>query len=253
MLRTRVIPCLLLSNGGLVKTVKFQDPKYVGDPINAVRIFNDKEVDEMVFLDIGATAAGSGPNFDLLADIASEAFMPFAYGGGVTTVEHIRRLFFLGVEKVVLNTAAVSNPTLIRDAVSLAGSSSVVVSMDVRRSFLGKYSVCTRSGRLDIKRDPIDYAREVEQLGAGEIFLTAIDRDGTQSGYDLALIERVAGAVSIPVVASGGAGILEHFKEAVTHGASAVAAGSFFVFHGRHRAVLITYPDYGALTDLFES
>jgi cyclase len=253
MLRTRVIPCLLLRNGGLVKTVRFRDAKYVGDPINAVRIFNDKEVDELVFLDIGATPSGTEPNFELLADITSEAFMPFGYGGGITTVDHVKRLYALGIEKVVINTAAVRTPALVEQAASLAGSSSVVVSIDVRRSLLGKYSVCVQSGQEDLKRDPVAYAREVEQLGAGEILLNAIDRDGTRAGYDLELIQRVAEAVSIPVVACGGAGSLQHFREAVQQGASAVAAGSFFVFHGKHRAVLITYPEYHALVQLFES
>jgi cyclase len=251
MLQTRVIPCLLLRNGGLVKTVKFRDAKYVGDPINAVRIFNDKEVDELMFLDISATASGTGPNFALLEDIASEAFMPFGYGGGITSIDQVKRLFALGVEKVVINTAAADNPQLVATAASLAGSSSVVVSIDVRRSFLGKYSVCIRNGRDDLGRDPVAYAREMESLGAGEILLTAIDRDGTQEGYNLDLIRRIAEAVSVPVVASGGAGSLQHFREAVQSGAGAVAAGSFFVFHGKHRAVLITYPEYNTLMELF--
>jgi cyclase len=252
ILRARVIPCLLLRNGGLVKTVKFGTPTYVGDPINAVRIFNEKEVDELAFLDIGATAAGSGPNFDLLADIASEAFMPFAYGGGITTAQQARQLFTLGVEKVVLNSALADNPTLVTDVAQLAGSSSVMVSVDVKRNLFGRYSVCTRSGQRDLRRDPADYAREVERLGAGEILLTAVDRDGTQSGYDLELIRRVTDAVSIPVVAAGGAGCLQHLRDAVDQGASSVAAGSMFVFHGKHRAVLITYPEHQTLVRLFE-
>jgi len=253
MLQTRVIPCLLLRNGGLVKTVKFTDPKYVGDPINAVRIFNDKEVDELVFLDIGATTSGKGPNFGLLADIASEAFMPFAYGGGITTADQVKQLFALGVEKVVLNTAVATNPGLVAAAASLAGSSSIVVSVDVRRGVLGKYGVYVRGGQVDLRCDPVAYAREVEQLGAGEILLNAIDRDGTQSGYDLELVRRVAETVSIPVVAAGGAGCLQHFRSAVDVGASAVAAGSLFVFHGKHRAVLITYPVYHELEELFRA
>lgn len=253
ILRTRVIPCLLLRDGGLVKTVKFADARYVGDPINAVRIFNDKEVDEMAFLDIGANLSNRGPNFDVLADIASEAFMPFAYGGGISTTEQAKRLFALGVEKVILNSALADNPNLVSEVARLSGSSSVVVSVDVRRSLLGGCSVFTRSGQRDLRRDPVEYARTMEQLGAGEILLTAIDRDGTLNGYDLDLVERVANAVSIPVIACGGAGNLEHFREAVDHGASAVAAGTLFVFHGRHRAVLITYPDSGALARLFPS
>lgn len=251
MLRTRVIPCLLLRNGGLVKTVKFANPTYIGDPINAVRIFNDKEVDELVFLDIGATPAKQGPNFDLLADIASEAFMPFGYGGGITTIEQVKRLFALGVEKVIINSAVWSNPQLITQAAQLAGSSSIVASIDVRKNWLGKYSVLVAGGRSDIIRDPVDHARHMEELGAGEILLNATYRDGTREGYDLELIRRVAAAVSIPVVAVGGAGQLTHLRDAVANGAAAVGAGSLFVFHGKHRAVLITYPQYSELQALF--
>jgi len=251
MLRTRVIPCLLLRNGGLVKTVRFKDPKYVGDPINAVRIFNEKEVDELVFLDISATPAGRKPNLEILADIASEAFMPFAYGGGITRIEEIRQLFALGVEKVVLNTAAALTPDLVSQAASLAGSSSVVVSIDVRRGWLGRYTVVTHSGQNDLKRDPVQYAKDMEARGAGELLVNSVDQDGTMTGYDLEPIERIAKAVSIPVVAVGGAGALSHFRQAVDKGASAVSAGSMFVFHGRHRAVLISYPSPAELENTF--
>jgi cyclase len=253
VLRARVIPCLLLRNGGLVKTVKFDRSTYVGDPINAVRIFNEKEVDELVFLDIGATPAGAGPNFELLQDIASEAFMPFGYGGGVTTLEQVRRIFATGVEKVVLNTAAAGNPRLVSGAAELAGSSSVVVSIDAKRSWLGQYSVFVNGGKTDTREDPASYARRMAELGAGEILLNAIHRDGTMEGYDLELIRRVASAVTIPVVAVGGAGRLADFPAAVACGASAVGAGSLFVFHGKHRAVLITYPPYAELERLFEA
>ena len=246
MLRVRVIPCLLLRNGGLVKTVRFAAATYVGDPINAVRIFNDKEVDELVFLDIGSSS-DRGPNFNLLADIASEAFMPFAYGGGICTIDHVKRLFGLGVEKVVINTAAWSNASLISEAVALAGSSSVVVSIDVLAKSRGRYSVYVQGGKTDTGRDPVGYARDMQQLGAGEILLNAIHKDGTMEGYDLELVHRISAAVTIPVVAVGGAGSLAHFRDAVASGASAVAAGSFFVFHGKHRAVLITYPSYAEL------
>ena len=252
MLKTRVIPCLLLRNGGLVKTVRFDDAKYVGDPINAVRIFNDKEVDEMVFLDISATPAGRGPNFDLLNDIASEAFMPFGYGGGITSIDEVRRLFALGIEKVILNTSAVRSPDLISDAASIAGSSSVVVSVDVRRSWRGKYTVFTAGGAERTKLELLDFVIELERLGAGELLLNSIDRDGTMGGFDNELIRSVSDVLSIPVVAVGGAGSLEDFRHAVDHGASAVAAGSMFVFHGRHRAVLITYPEYEELERLFQ-
>lgn len=251
MLRTRVIPCLLMLNGGLVKTVRFKAPKYVGDPINAVRILNDKEVDELAFLDIGATPSNRGPDFTLLSDIASEAFMPFAYGGGINSVEHVKRLYGLGVEKVILNTIAAASPSVVEAAATIAGNSGVVASIDARRSWLGKYSVHVQGGTRDLGRDPVSFSRQMEQAGAGEILLTAIDRDGVMGGYDLELIREVTEAVSIPVIAAGGAGELRHFREAVDHGAAGVAAGSMFVFHGKHRAVLITYPTYGELKTLF--
>lgn len=250
MLRTRVIPCLLLRGDGLVKTVKFGEPKYVGDPINAVRIFNDKEVDELVFLDIMATRENREPNYELVRSIASEAFMPLGYGGGVTTVEQVNKLYAIGVEKVIINSAAVENPGLISEAAKVGGSQSVVVSIDAKQGLFGRYTVMTRGGSVNTKTNPVDAARRAEEAGAGEILLTSIDRDGTQSGYDLDLIETVTTAVSIPVVACGGAGRVEHFREAVDRGASALAAGSLFVFHGKHRAVLITYPAYERLQEV---
>lgn len=247
----RVIPSLLLRNGGLVKTVRFADARYIGDPINAVRIFNEKHVDEIAFLDISATSENRGPNFDLMAKIASEAFMPFGYGGGISTIEQVRKLFALGVEKVVLNTAAESNPQLVAQAAAEAGSSSVVVSIDVRRTMTRRYEVFTRSGARATGRDPVEYAQSLEARGAGEILLTSIDREGTMVGYDLDLVRQVGHAVGIPIIASGGAATLSHFREAVDAGASAVAAGSMFVYHGKRRAVLITYPDEGKLEATF--
>lgn len=252
MMIPRVIPLLLMRNGGLVKTVRFKNAKYVGDPINAVRIFNEKEVDEIVFLDIEATTSNTGPNFEILENIVSEAFMPFAYGGGINTVEQVRSLYSLGVEKIILNSVTGHNPGLVERASSIAGSSGVVVSIDVRHNWLGKYSVFVRSGQVDLKRDPVDHAIEMVGLGAGELLVNAIENDGMMEGYDLHLIKRVAEAVSVPVVAAGGAGNLQHFREAVDQGAAAVAAGSIFVFHGKHRAVLITYPEYEELKMVFK-
>lgn len=243
MLATRIIPCLLLSGLGLVKTVKFQDPKYVGDPRNAVKIFNEKEVDELVILDIKATLEGTRPRFELIREIVSEAFMPVAYGGGIRSVEDARSMLQLGVEKVVMNTAAVENPSLVRLAAKEFGSQSVVVCMDVRRSRSGRYELYTHGGRKNAKLDPVAFAHRMEESGAGEIMVNSIDRDGTMAGYDLELIRSVTGAVRLPVIACGGAGNLEDLRCAVSKGgASAVAAGSLFVFHGKHKAVLINYP-----------
>ncbi len=250
MFNIRVIPCLLLRNGGLVKSVKFRNHRYIGDPINAVRIFNEKEVDELVFLDIGVRKDNCGPNFELLADIASEAFMPFGYGGGIRNINDVKKLFSLGVEKVILNTVAYETPDLVSRSAEFAGSSSVVASMDVKRSFFGNYSVVVHSGTKNTQFEPVEYAKKMETLGAGEVLLNSIDRDGTMKGYDLELVKIVACSVAIPVVAIGGAGSIEHFKDAVRAGASAVGGGSIFVFYGKHRSVLITYPGYDELKDI---
>jgi cyclase len=243
MIRPRVIPALLLQGQGLVKTVKFKNPTYLGDPINIVRIFNDKEVDELVFLDITASNENRPPAFDMLANITSECFMPLGYGGGIKSMEDIRRLLSIGIEKVILNTSAVENPSLIRAAADHAGSSSVVVSMDVKKNFLGKYEIFTRSGKKGTGLDPVKYAVEMEKQGAGELFINSIDRDGTMQGYDVDLIKRVTDVSSIPVVACGGAGKLQDLADAINiGGASAAAAGSLFVFQGPLRGVLISYP-----------
>ena len=251
MLATRVIPTLLLKNNGLVKGSRFKNHKYVGDPINAVKIFNDKEVDELVFLDISATSEARPPNFNLLKDIASQAFMPFGYGGGLTNTHDIENIFRLGIEKAIINTAAIKNKSLIKEASSIAGSQSIIVSIDVKKSLLGNYHVYIQSGKINTKIDPVKYAIQAEENGAGEIILCFIDREGTGSGYDYNLVKLVSSAVSIPIVVSGGAGSLEHFKSAVENGASAVAAGDMFIFHGKYKAVLITYPEYDVLEDLF--
>ena len=252
MLRTRVIPCLLLRNLGLVKTVKFKDPKYLGDPINIVRIFNDKEVDELVFLDITATVENKKPPFELVERIASECFMPLCYGGGVRSLEDMKALFNLGIEKVAVNSYAVENPAFIQAAADLFGSQSVIVSIDVKRNRQGRYEVFTHSGKKATGLDPVKFAAEMEEQGAGELLLSSIDRDGTMQGYDIEIIRRVSGAVSIPVVACGGAGRVQDLVAAVKQGgASAAAAGSMFVFQGPHRAVLITYPTYQELQEAF--
>ncbi len=248
MLTTRVMPCLLLRNRGLVKTIKFDKPSYVGDPTNTVKIFNDLEVDELILLDITATAERKRPQLELLHEIATECFMPFTYGGGVTSLDDMAALYALGAEKVALNTAAHERPSLIEQAAARFGSQAVVVSIDVRKKRLfGGYTVHTRGGRHDTKLEPVAYARRVEALGAGELLLTSIDRDGTMEGYDLDLITEVSRAVRIPVIACGGAGSVADFRKAKDAGASAVAAGSLVVYQGRHRAVLVNFPKKQAL------
>lgn len=250
MLRTRVIPVLLLKNVGLVKTQQFKNPKYVGDPINAVRIFNDKEVDELVFLDISATPNKRKPNFELIRDIATEAFMPFGYGGGITTINDIEKLFKIGVEKVILNTAAFENPKIITEAAEIFGSQSIVASVDVKKTLFGAKKIIINCGNKKVGINYVEYVKKLEQLGVGEIIINSIDNDGIGQGYDLDLIKQVSSSLGIPIVTLGGAGKVEHFQEAIVHGASAVAAGSMFVFTGPHRAVLISYPNYDDLENM---
>lgn len=247
MLKTRVIPTLLLRGAGLVKTNRFGDPKYVGDPVNAIRIFNDKEVDELMLLDINATREGREPPFSIIEEVASECFMPLAYGGGIRSVEHVRTILKLGVEKVVFNSAALRTPAVLTEASRRFGAQAVVASIDVRRKMFGRYEVYADNGKTATGVEPVEYARRMEALGAGEILLGSIDRDGTMQGYDVELVSRVTRAVGIPVIASGGAGSTADFKAAVDGGAAAVAAGAMFVFHGPRRAVLITYPDRSEL------
>lgn len=252
MLRTRVIPTLLLRGEGLVKTVKFRNPRYIGDPVNTVRIFNDKEVDELFLLDITATRERHPPRFDLLREIVSEAFMPIGYGGGIRTVDEAHRLLTLGMEKIALNSSALSSPELITQLANRFGSQSVVVSLDVKRSLLGALPVYSRGGTTKTQRDAVSWAREAADRGAGELLVSSIDREGTMSGYDLALLTAIASSVPVPVVISGGAGKLCDFRDAVAAGASGVAAGSMFVYHGKHRAVLIDYPSHADLSSIFE-
>jgi len=243
MIKPRVIPALLLKGQGLVKTVKFKEPKYLGDPINIVRIFNDKEVDELVLLDITATPEKRGPQFDLLKNIASEAFIPLAYGGGIRSMDDVRKLLSIGIEKLIMNTSAVETPSLVREVADHAGSQAAVVSMDVKKGLLGKYEVFTHCGQKKTGLDPVKHAVEMERMGVGEILINSIDRDGTMQGYDVDLVRRVADAVHVPVVACGGAGNLSHVSEVIKQGhASAAAAGSIFVFQGPLRGVLISYP-----------
>lgn len=251
MYRSRIIPCLLLKDQGLYKTIKFKNPRYLGDPINTLKLFNDKEADEIVVLDIAASINGKGPNFDYIKRLTRECFMPMCYGGGVTSLEQVEALYKLGVEKVSFNTSLFTNPKLIAAAAKSFGSQSVVASIDVKKGLLGSYSVYVRSGTKDTKFNPAVYAKRAEELGAGEIFINSIDKDGMMNGYDYELIEKVSSAVNIPVVAIGGAGHLSDCVKAVKIGASAASAGSLFVYYGALKAVLISYPTQDELAISF--
>ena len=244
MLRTRIIPALLLRNESLVKTVRFGRFTYVGDPCNTVRIFNELEVDELVFLDIAATREGRAPNLKVLADIANECFMPLGYGGGIRALDQAKAIFDIGFEKVVINTRAVEKPEFIAELAAQYGSQAVIASIDVKQGLGGRKLVRTCSGRRRTSRDPVAWAKEVEARGAGEILLTSIDREGTWSGFDLDLVKSVADAVRIPVIAHGGGGSVEHIGDAVKRaGASAVALGSMVVFQKKGMGVLVNFPD----------
>jgi cyclase len=241
-MRIRVIPSLLIHKGGLVKSVQFKNYKYVGDPINAVKIFNEKEVDEIALIDIDATKENRPPNFEAIAEIASEAFMPMSYGGGVNSIEHIKRILLSGFEKVIINKALHTNIKLVTEAANLIGSQSVVASMDIKKSFLGGYKIYTDNGKNSINIKPEQFAKTLENAGVGEILINNIDTDGTYKGYDLELIHKISSNISIPLIAIGGAGSIEDFVKAKQAGASAVGAGSMFVFQRPHQAVLISYP-----------
>lgn len=250
----RVIPVLLLRNKGLVKTVKFKEHKYVGDPINAVKILNEKEVDELCFLDIDASKESREPPFDYLKEIASECFMPLSYGGAIHSIEHIKRLTQSGIEKVIINTQAIENPDLLRSAVDIFGSSTIVGAVDIKKNFWGKYHVYSHVKKTTLSLDPVVHAETLQKLGVGEILINNVDRDGTMTGYDLDIITAITASIDVPVIACGGCGSIEDIDKVINvAGASAAAAGSYFVFHGRHRAVLITYPDYPTLQKIFGS
>lgn len=250
VLRHRVIPFLLVQDHGLVKTTKFADPKYVGDPINAVRILNEKEVDELAILDISATPGHRGPNFDLVRDVASECFMPLAYGGGVRSLADAERLFAIGIEKVVVKSAAMTDLNVVSVIADYAGSSSVSVSVDVKRTRLGRLQVYAPGTHRHGDSDWLGLLKAAIDAGAGEIILNAVDRDGTMSGMNTDLIRAAAAQVTVPLVAVGGVGSLDDIRSGIEAGADAIGAGAFFVYHGPRRAVLITYPRYEELVAL---
>lgn len=245
MLRPRLIPCLLVREHGLVKTVRFGSAKYVGDPINAVRIFNEKEVDELMVLDIDATGAGRAPDYQLIEHLAAECRMPLCYGGGIKTVEQAKRIVGLGVEKVAVSSAAVENPSLLEGIAGTVGSQSVVAVLDVRETAArGAYEVFTHNGSRRTGKGPAELAAECQRWGAGEIVVNSIDRDGAMQGYDLRLAALVRRAVGVPTTVLGGAGSLAHVAELIgALGVVGAAAGSLFVFKGKYRAVLINYPN----------
>lgn len=252
MLRPRVIPCLLVQDKGLVKTVRFAGPRYVGDPINAVRIFNEKEVDELIVLDISATAEGREPDYAMIANLAAECRMPFCYGGGVKTAEQANRIVGSGVEKVALSSAVVEQPGLVAEIAGQVGSQSVVAVLDLKRRPGGGYEIRTHNGTRPAARDPLEFARSLEGLGAGEIVVNSIDNDGVMEGYDLELAAAVRRAVNVPLTVLGGAGSLEDIRRLIKAlGTIGAAAGSLFVFKGVYRAVLINYPSPAAKAGLF--
>lgn len=252
MFRPRVIPCLLIKGNGLYKTINFKNPKYLGDPINTVSIFNEKCVDELIFLDITATNDNKNPNIELIKKLASESFMPVGYGGGITTVDQVKEILNIGIEKVIINTAAIKNPDFVNKASQFAGSQSIVVSIDIKKNFFGNYIVYTNAGTVNTKKNPLDVAKQMVAAGAGELIINSIDNDGMMNGYDIKLTRQIADNVDVPVVSCGGAADLVDLQKVVREGhASAVAAGSMFVYYGPHKAVLITYPTEEQLEYLF--
>jgi cyclase len=243
MLRPRIIPSLLIHENGLVKTVNFKNPKYVGDPINAVKIFNEKAVDELAIFDIDATVLGKEPNYSLIERLASQSMMPLCYGGGVKTVQQAQRIFSLGIEKIALSSAVLQNPKLITEISDRVGAQSVIVVLDVKKKILGGYEVYTHNGKKSTGINPFKFVEEAQKLGAGEIVINSIDKDGVMKGYDMDLITKVREKISLPMTVLGGAGSLQDIEKVIdVHGVIGVAAGSLFVFKGPYKAVLINYP-----------
>jgi cyclase len=244
MLRPRIIPCLLVHDKGLVKTVHFKNPKYVGDPINAVRIFNEKQVDELTVLDIDASAENREPDYKMIENLAAECRMPLCYGGGVKTPEQAQRIFSLGVEKIAISSAAVEDPTLVARIAERVGSQSVVVIIDVKKKLFGGYEVYLNNGKKSTGKNPLDLVRELQKLGAGEIVINSIDYDGAMKGYDLNLAEKIRNVTNLPLTILGGAGSLEDISKLISKfGIIGASAGSLFVFKGVYKAVLINYPN----------
>jgi cyclase len=253
MLRPRIIPSLLIKNKGLVKTLNFKSLKYVGDPINAVRIFNEKEVDELAIFDIDATVHRMEPDYSLIEKLANQSRMPLCYGGGVKTIEQAQKIFGLGIEKIALSSAAIQHPDLVTKIADRVGSQSVIVVLDVKKKLFGGYELYTHNGRKSTGIDPVIFAKELEQAGVGEIIINSIDKDGTMQGYDFALLDKITEVVNIPLTALGGAGSLDDIQKVIEkYGVIGVAAGSLFVFQGPYKAVLINYPNQIQKNNLFK-
>ena len=243
MLQKRIIPSLLLTEDGLVKTVKFSNPTYIGDPINAVKIYNEKEVDELVILDIEATKKGNKPRFDLIEEIATECFMPFAYAGGVTEVDDVRKLLKLGVEKVIITSEALNNPQLIKEAVDIFGSSTIVVGIDITQNMWGNPRIYSHASNKKVKVDLDEHIKEIASYNPGELLLNFVYKDGTMGGFDIDVVNRLTKDLDIPVVVAGGAGSIEDIKELFEKtSVNAAACGSIFVYHGETKGILINYP-----------
>tara|TARA_B100000212_G_scaffold212307_1_gene160458 strand:- start:1379 stop:2140 length:762 start_codon:yes stop_codon:yes gene_type:complete len=253
MLKSRLIPVLLLDRNCLVKTVKFSNPNYIGDPINTVLIFNELEVDELIFLDIKASLNNDDPNFKILRKIADECFMPLAYGGGISSLDIAKNIFDIGFEKIVINSHAMTNPKLIEELAHQFGSQAIIVAIDVRSNIFGKQTVRTLSGRINSNEQPLDWAKKVESLGAGEIILTSIDREGSWGGYDLELIKKISDAISIPVIANGGCGSLSHIKKVINEShASAAGLSSMVLYQKKDMGVLINTPDKKEIEEILK-
>jgi cyclase len=252
MIQKRIIPCLLLHKGGLYKTEKFKKPTYIGDPINAIRIFNQKEVDELIFIDIDASVENREPNYKIIEDIASECFMPLSYGGGVKNLAQMKKIFALGVEKISISSQAIENPSIISEAAAIFGNQSIVVTVDIKKDFWGKYKVYIYNGKKNTGINPIDFIKQIQSLGAGEILINSIDNDGVMSGYDIGLMRQIRSATTLPIIALGGAGSLEHLVDLFNQtNIDAAACGSMFVYKGPLKGVLISYPQNFKLRELF--
>lgn len=249
---TRIIPVLLLDQGGLIKTVKFKDETYIGDPINAVRIFNELEVDEIIVLDVGVSKGNLLPDYTLIKELAEEAFMPFCYGGGIVNTDIAAKIFQIGVEKVSINSALYSNAALLEDCAKKFGSQSIVVSIDIKKGLLGQHYLYNHVSGKVVRKNLLDAVRHYEMLGMGELLLNSVDLDGSMAGYDLKLISEIVGSTSVPVVACGGAGKVHDMKQAIDAGANAAAAGSIFVYQGSQKGILINYPDQGQIEEIFK-